>query len=71
MQLEPERGVGVVIAKAVQNNKTVVPASIVKTNPDLGVRVERNSAVSSVNVWATLLHNPLRYSVTAKLHSTR
>ena len=50
MQLEPERGVGVVIAKAVQSNKTVVPASIVKTNPNLGVRVERNSAVSSVKL---------------------
>ena len=52
MQLGPERGVGMVIVKGVQSNKTVhvAPASTVKTNPNLEALAERNSAASSINV---------------------
>ena len=45
-----QKGVGVVIVKAVQSNKTVAPASTVKTNLNLEALAERNSAASSVNV---------------------
>ena len=39
-----------VTAKAAQSKKTVASASTVRTNQNLGLLAERNSAVSSVNV---------------------
>ena len=51
-----------VTAKAAQSKKTVASASTVRTNQNLGVLAERNSAMSSVNVSMNH-HMPLRHSI--------